>query len=304
MKALEIKKLEKTYKGWKKVLKNVDLYIEDGDFFSLLWVNWAWKTTIIWILTDLVVKDSWQISVYWKDLEKEKHAAKQMIWVVPQEFNLDFFQKVIDILTTQAWYYGIPLPEAEKRADELLEALWLSDKKHAKAMQLSGGMKRRVMIARALMHKPKLLILDEPTAWVDINLRKSTWEYLQKLNKEGTTILLTTHYLDEVEELCNRIAVMREWEVIANCEKEELFEMIKNLSYEIETTSNFSTLPENLAKFNAKKTWENKIHIELSKEDSLDEVISELNKENIKIKTINKKTNEIEELFIKLTQNA
>lgn len=303
MRALDIKNLEKSYKDWKRVLKNIDLHIEDGDFFSLLWVNWAWKTTLIWIITDLVIKNSGTVSVYGKDFDKEKEEAKKMIWVVPQEFNLDFFQKVIDVLTTQAGYYGIPHKEAVKRADELLLALGLEDKREAKVMQLSGWMKRRVMIARALMHKPKLLILDEPTAGVDINLRKSTWEYMKKLNKEGTTILLTTHYLEEVEELSNRIAVIRDWEVVANCEKEELFSMIKELSYEVETLNEVSNIPKDLQKFDAKVLDKNKIHVSLSHEDTLDDIFSALSKENIKIKNIVKTTNEIEELFTKLTKH-
>lgn len=302
MKALEINNLEKSYNKWKKVLKNINLNIEKWDFFSLLWINGAWKTTIIWILTDLVSKNSGEIKIFWIDFDKEKEKAKSMIWVVPQEFNLDIFQTVFSTLVLQAGFYGIPKKQAEERAIYLLETLDLIDKKDVKIIALSGWMKRRVMIARALMSDPKLLILDEPTAWIDINLRKSTWEYLKKINKEWTTILLTTHYLEEVEELCNRIAVITKGEIIASGTKEELFSTIKDFTYEIETSSKIEDI-KNLNKFSAEIISENIVRVKILENDTLDEVLNVLKEKNLKIKSVEKKTNEIEELFIKLTKN-
>ena len=211
-----------------EALKNINFSIKSWDFFSLLWVNWAWKTTIIWILTDLVNKTSGKVEIFWIDIDKDFSSAKKLIWVVPQEFNLDIFAKVIDVLTTQAWYYWMSKKESSIKAIELLKELWLYDKKDASVRELSGWMKRRLMIARALVHSPKLLILDEPTAWIDINLRKSTYEFLQKLNKNWLTILLTTHYLEEVEKLCNTLAVIKNWEIIINTSKKEFFEKINH----------------------------------------------------------------------------
>lgn len=221
--ALKIKNLVKTY-GDVKALKNINLEIQDWDFFALLWINGAGKTTIIGIITDLVNKTSGTVEVFGTNIDTDFAKAKSMIWVVPQEFNMDVFGKVIDVIVNQAGYYGISKEAASKNAEKYLKILGLWEKREARIMELSGGMKRRVMIARALAHDPKLLILDEPTAGVDINLRKSTYEFLLDLNKSGTTILLTTHYLEEVEKLCNSLAVIDKWEIIINSSKEEFLD--------------------------------------------------------------------------------
>jgi len=222
-KALKIKNLVKTY--WDtKALKNINLEVKDGDFFALLWINGAGKTTIIWIITDLVNKTSGTVKVFGTDIDSDFAKAKSMVGVVPQEFNMDVFARAIDVVTIQAGYYGIPQKKALENAEKYLRILGLWEKRNSRVMQLSGGMKRRLMIARALVHEPKLLILDEPTAGVDINLRKSTYKFLLDLNKSGTTILLTTHYLEEVEKLCNSLAVIDKWEIIINSSKEKFLD--------------------------------------------------------------------------------
>lgn len=217
--ALKINNLIKQY-GDTQALKNINLEIQDWDFFALLWINGAGKTTIIGIITDLVNKTSGNVEIFGTNIDDDFAKAKSMVGVVPQEFNMDIFTKAIDVVTIQAWYYGIAKDIALKNAEKYLKVLGLWEKRNARVIELSGWMKRRLMIARALVHEPKLLILDEPTAWVDINLRKSTYEFLLDLNKSWTTILLTTHYLEEVEKLCNSLAVIDKGEIIINSSKE------------------------------------------------------------------------------------
>ena len=195
VKALSIQHLTKTYRNGSEALKGINLDVEQGDFFALLGPNGAGKSTTIGIVTSLITKSSGQVSIFGIDLDKDPNPAKSFIGLVPQEFTFNGFQKVKHILDTQAGYYGMPAQEAEPRADELLHQLGLWDKRDSTARSLSGGMKRRLMIARALVHKPQLLILDEPTAGVDIELRRSMWTFLEKINAQGTTIILTTHYL-------------------------------------------------------------------------------------------------------------
>ena len=299
MYAIKTTNLTKKYKDF-EALKNINFSIKSWDFFSLLWVNWAWKTTIIWILTDLVNKTSGKVEIFWIDIDKDFSSAKKLIWVVPQEFNLDIFAKVIDVLTTQAWYYWMTKKESSIKAIELLKELWLYDKKDASVRELSGWMKRRLMIARALIHSPKLLILDEPTAWIDINLRKSTYEFLQKLNKNWLTILLTTHYLEEVEKLCNSLAVIKNWEIIINTSKKEFFEKIKNSKFEIELDKNYNSLE--FLKDYIYEIKDELLIIEISKKKNLNEIFELLNKNNIWYKNIKNITNELEALFESLTK--
>lgn len=296
--AIKTTDLVKKYKEH-LALKNINFEIKQWDFFALLWVNGAGKTTIIWILTDLVTKTSGKVEVFWVDIDDDFAKAKKMIWVVPQEFNLDIFARVIDVLISSAWYYGIEKKDALPKAIELLEKLWLSDKQNAKVWQLSGWMKRRVMIARALMHSPKLLILDEPTAWIDINLRKSTYEFLIELNKKGMTILLTTHYLEEVEKLCNSLAVIKKWEIIINSSKKEFFAKMENYKFEIELKNKINSLEE--LKNYEHSFQEKSLIIFIPKEKSLNEVFHILNKNNIEYVNVKNITNELEELFETLT---
>ncbi len=299
MYAIKTTNLTKKYKDF-EALKNINFSIKSWDFFSLLWVNWAWKTTIIWILTDLVNKTSGKVEIFWIDIDKDFSSAKKLIWVVPQEFNLDIFAKVIDVLTTQAWYYWMSKKDSSIKAIELLKELWLYDKKDDRVRELSGWMKRRLMIARALVHSPKLLILDEPTAWIDINLRKSTYEFLQKLNKNWLTILLTTHYLEEVEKLCNSLAVIKNWEIIINTSKKEFFEKIKNSKFEIELDKNYNSLE--FLKDYIYEIKDELLIIEISKKKNLNEIFELLNKNNIWYKNIKNITNELEALFESLTK--
>jgi ABC-2 type transport system ATP-binding protein len=220
--AISIKGLRKTYSTGTQALKGVDLNIEDGDFFALLGPNGAGKTTIISIITSLTRKTSGEVQVFGTSIDADPDKAKTYIGLVPQEFNFNIFEKVIDIVTTQAGYYGIPRKEALERADEILKELGLWDKRNTMAQQLSGGMKRRLMIARALIHKPRLLILDEPTAGVDIEMRLGMWNFLRRMNEEGTTIILTTHYLEEAEQLCRNVAIINKGEVRLNEPMEKL----------------------------------------------------------------------------------
>lgn len=300
MLAIKTEKLEKKYNDF-QALKKIDFEVKSWDFFALLWVNWAWKTTIIGIITDLVKKTSWKVEIFWVDIDKDFSKAKSYIWVVPQEFNLDFFSKVIDVLIIQWWYFWMTHSEAKKRWLELLHELWLKDKANSTVMQLSWWMKRRLMIARALIHSPKLLILDEPTAWIDINLRKSTYEFLQKLNKSWTTILLTTHYLEEVEKLCNSLAVIKNWEIIVNSSKKEFFAKMENSQFEVEFEEDITIIPEELKKFNA-EIFEWKLIVQINKKDSLNWLFDLLSKNNLKIKNIRNITNELEKLFETLTK--
>jgi ABC-2 type transport system ATP-binding protein len=214
--AVSINSLRKTYAGGTEALKGITLNIKEGDFFALLGPNGAGKTTIIGILSGLVIKSGGEVEVYGKSIDTDPSGVKRHIGLVPQEFNFNIFEKVIDIVVTQAGYYGVPRAEALKRSEEILKDLGLWEKRNEVSQKLSGGMKRRLMIARALVHQPKLLILDEPTAGVDVEMRHSMWEFLRKRNKEGVTIILTTHYLEEAEQLCRTVAMINRGEIVLN----------------------------------------------------------------------------------------
>lgn len=223
--ALSIRELKKIYRGGTVALSGVSLDIPQGDFFALLGPNGAGKTTIIGITTGLVNKTSGTIEVFGHDVDKEPEVAKTFIGLVGQELNFNPFEKPIDIVVNQGGYYGIPRAEALPRAEQLLRDLGLGDKMHATGMQLSGGMKRRLMIARALIHKPKFLILDEPTAGVDVELRRGMWDYLRKLTSEGLTVLLTTHYLEEAEQLASHVAIINKGSIVLNAPMKEVLAM-------------------------------------------------------------------------------
>ena len=223
--ALVIKDLKKKYANGAEALKGVSLIVPAGDFYALLGPNGAGKTTIIGISTGLVRKTEGSVSVFGHDIDKEPELAKAQIGLVGQELNFNPFEKPIDIIVNQGGYYGIPRSEAIPRAKQLLQDLGLGDKMNGKSMELSGGMKRRLMIARALIHKPRFLILDEPTAGVDVELRRGMWEYLRKLTSEGLTILLTTHYLEEAEQLAKHVAIIAKGEIVANGTMDEILAM-------------------------------------------------------------------------------
>ncbi|QQG38384.1 MAG: ABC transporter ATP-binding protein [Candidatus Kaiserbacteria bacterium] len=225
MHALSIKDLKKTYRSGTVALKGVSLDIPQGDFFALLGPNGAGKTTIIGIATGLVNKTSGTVEVFGHSIDKEPEVAKTFIGLVGQEINFNPFEKLIDIVVNQGGYYGLPRSEALPRARQLLTDLGLGEKMEQNGMQLSGGMKRRLMIARALIHKPRFLVLDEPTAGVDVELRRGMWDYLRKLTGEGVTILLTTHYLEEAEQLAKRVAIINKGEIVANGTMQEVLAM-------------------------------------------------------------------------------
>lgn len=292
--ALEITQLYKTYKTGTSALNNVNLQIQQGDFFGLLGANGAGKTTLIGIITGLVNRTSGNIKVHGIDTEKSPNQAKKLIGVVPQEFNFGMFEKVQDIIINQAGFYGIPRAEALPQTEKLLKALELYDKRHQPARTLSGGMKRRLMIARALVHQPKFLILDEPTAGVDVELRKGMWEYLKALNENGTTILLTTHYLEEAEELCNNIAIIKTGEIIKADSKHNLLESLEEESYYISTKN----LAQEFQHKRLKKLDNTTLELTVYKNETLNQFLQELTEQSVEIVGIRPKGNRLEQLFL------
>ena len=300
MSALVIENLCKTYRNGVKALKGVDLTVQEGDFFALLGPNGAGKSTTIGIVTSLVRKTSGKVSVFSHDLDRDIDIAKSLIGVVPQEFNFSIFEKVYDIVINQAGYYGIPRHIAKRRAEHYLKQLDLWDKRNQMARTLSGGMKRRLMIARALVHEPKLLILDEPTAGVDIEIRRSMWDFFTELNKQGTTIILTTHYLEEAENLCRNIAIINNGSIIRNASmKSFLREMDKE--YFLLDLAEKTSVPQS-SDFDITMiddmTWE----VALPKAKSMNDLFAFFSAHNINIASLRNKSNRLEELFLDLTK--
>lgn len=303
MKAIKIENLSKNY-GKNKVLKNINLEIQQWDFFWLLGHNWAWKTTMIWIITDLVKKNTGKVEIFGTDIDLDFPLAKSYIWVVPQEFNFDIFMKVEDIVLSNAWFYWVDFKEAKKRLDPLLEKLNLLDKKSSTSRMLSWGMKRRLMIARALIHQPKLLILDEPTAGVDVELRKSMWDFLIELNKQWTTILLTTHYLEEAEQLCNKIAIINKWEIIENTDKKTLLAKLKTQDIVIDLSQDLHEIPDWLKDLTPILIEPNRLQLNYDIEKySINEIVWLLDKLWLKVTNLSNSSNRLEQLFIKMTKD-
>ncbi len=301
MSAVTIQNLSKTYKTGHRALKNVSFTIEQGDFFALLGPNGAGKTTIIGILTGLVNKSEGKATVFGFDLDTQLDQVKQCIGVVPQEFNFSIFEKVFDIVVAQAGYYGIPRKLAEERTEEVLKALELWDKKNVVARALSGGMKRRLMIARALIHKPKLLILDEPTAGVDVELRHGMWDYLQKLNEQGTTILLTTHYLEEVEQLCRNVAVIKQGELIKLDSVKNVLGSLEKLTFQISITPTSQKI--DLPGYAVRVVDETSLEVDLTAKQSVSALIRALDHINVEVKDLRAKGNRLENFFLDLVKN-
>ncbi|MGE6246388.1 ABC transporter ATP-binding protein [Psychrobacter proteolyticus] len=299
--ALSIKNLSKTYDNGFSALKGVDLTVPQGGFFALLGPNGAGKSTMIGIISSLFKPTTGSVHIFGTDLLENPSIAKQYLGVVPQEFNFNMFEKVEDILITQAGYFGIPAKEAKPRAKRLLTALGLWDKRDSKSRELSGGMKRRLMIARALIHKPKLLILDEPTAGVDIELRRSMWEFMQQINiEENTTIILTTHYLEEAEQLCKRIAILDHGEIRINTEMKEL---LAQLSVETFVFDLDTPLVEQLALTGVtgvSQPDEQTLEVTLTEGESLNSVFDQLSDKGISVASMRNKANRLEELFMRL----
>ncbi|GAB4223087.1 MAG: ABC transporter ATP-binding protein [Gammaproteobacteria bacterium] len=302
MAALTITNLTKTYANGVTALKGINLTVQEGDFFALLGPNGAGKSTTIGILTSLVNKTSGDIKVYGYDLATQIQLAKTQIGLVPQEFNFNIFVKVHDILMTQAGYYGVKPALARERTEFYLKKLDLWEKRNDIARNLSGGMKRRLMIARALVHQPQLLILDEPTAGVDIEIRRSMWEFLREINKQGTTIVLTTHYLEEAENLCNNIAIIDHGEIIENTSMRQLLKKLNRETFVFYLEKSLNFKPE-LTNFPCYLIDENTLEVEVHKDQSLNQLFTELNENHIEALSMRNKTNRLEELFLKLINN-
>lgn len=301
--ALEIKDLHKIYANGFVALKGIDLTVKKGDFFALLGANGAGKSTTIGLISSLLTKTSGTIAINGYDLDKNSEKAKISLGIVPQEINLNIFETCEHALTYQAGYYGIPLKEALIRSSYLLKQLGLWDKRYTVIRHLSGGMKRRLMIARALMHNPTLLILDEPTAGVDIEIRRSMWEFLKKTNDNGTTIILTTHYLEEAEQMCKNIAIIDKGVLIKNSSMKDLLHSLRYQTIIFNTIDPISILPE-LSPFKGIKIDTNTIELRVDNQYSLNDVFIMFNKNGIKIQSMRNKTNRLEELFMDLITSS
>ena len=302
--ALKITQLTKTYPNGFAALKGIDLTVPQGGFFALLGPNGAGKSTTIGIISSLFKPSSGSVEIFGVDLLKQPAKAKQFLGVVPQEFNFMQFEKIEDILIAQAGYFGIPPKQSRPRAEKLLKALGLWEKRDDKARMLSGGMKRRLMIARALMHHPKLLILDEPTAGVDIELRRSMWDFMQQINtQEGTTIILTTHYLEEAEQLCKNIAILDQGEIRINTDMKSLLTSLDVESFVFDLAQPY---PTPVALTNVVKTKQPDpltLEVTLKKGNSLNDVFAQLTAQNIQVASMRNKTNRLEELFLRIVEN-
>lgn len=294
-----IKNLRKTYKNGVQALKGVELSVNEGDFFALLGPNGAGKSTVIGIIASLINKTSGQVEVFGHDLDYNHSAVRMHIGLVPQEFNFNIFEPVGEILINQAGYYGINRSEATKRAEVHLKQLNLWDKRFDMAKELSGGMKRRLMIARALMHQPKLLILDEPTAGVDINIRHSMWEYLKKVNAEGTTIILTTHYLEEAESLCNNIAIIDNGLTIEQTKMRTLLNRLKGETFILYLAKEIDHVPD-CADYTIRKIDDTTLEADIRDQQNITALFEKLRSCDIEVVSMKNKTNRLEQLFISM----
>ncbi|MGR5304215.1 ABC transporter ATP-binding protein [Vibrio mediterranei] len=299
--ALEIEQLKKTYAGGFEALKGVSLQVEQGDFYALLGPNGAGKSTTIGIITSLVNKTSGKVSVFGHDIDKELELAKQQLGLVPQEFNFNQFETVEQIVLQQAGYYGVAKDVAKQRAQKYLSQLDLWEKRSERARNLSGGMKRRLMIARALMHEPKLLILDEPTAGVDIELRRSMWDFLKEINRQGITIILTTHYLEEAELLCRNIGIIQRGELIENTSMKALLNKLDVETFILDIDASVG-IPE-LQGVKSQNVVNGSLEIEIEKTQGLNHIFTQLSEAGIKVLSMRNKANRLEELFVSIVRN-
>lgn len=303
MHALVLRQLFKIYRNGVQALKGIDLTVEEGDFFALLGPNGAGKTTAIGIVTSLVNKTSGGVEVFGHDIDVELEVAKSCIGLVPQEINFNMFETVFTIVVNQAGFYGIARPLAKQRAEQYLKQLQLWDKRNSIARSLSGGMKRRLMIARALMHEPRLLILDEPTAGVDIENRRSMWEFLRDINARGTTIILTTHYLEEAENLCRNIAIIDGGRIIERDSMTNVLRKLQTESFVFNLRNSCNSVPQ-LAGFSALLSDDHTLEIEVSKHQSLNDIFAQLSSQGIEVASMRNKVNRLEELFIRLVDHG
>ena len=302
MLALSTRALTKVYKNGVQALRGVDLDVEQGDFFALLGPNGAGKTTLIGIITSLVNKSGGTASVFEHDIDRDLERAKSCIGVVPQELNFNQFESPLTIVINQAGFYGIARPEARRRAEQYLKQLQLWDKRNGAARGLSGGMKRRLMIARALMHEPQLLILDEPTAGVDIEVRRSMWEFLRDINARGTTIILTTHYLEEAEYLCRNIAIIDHGNIV---ERDHMANLLLTLHTEtfVFNTRNAVHAAPIVDGFTLRRIDDHTLEADISKEQNLNELFARLSVLGIEVLSMRNKVNRLEEIFMRLVEN-
>jgi ABC-2 type transport system ATP-binding protein len=301
--ALSIESLAKVYDNGFEALKGISLEVQQGDFFALLGPNGAGKSTTIGIICSLVNKTGGRVSVFDVDIDQDFAAAKKCIGIVPQEFNFNQFEKVLDIIVNQAGYYGLPPQLARERAHKYLQELGLWEKRDETARMLSGGMKRRLMIARALVHEPRLLILDEPTAGVDIEMRRSMWDFLKKINAAGTTIILTTHYLEEAEALCRHIAIINHGRIV---EASSIKALLRRLHREVFILDCVQELPPRveIADFVVRRTDAHSLEVEVEKGQHINQVFTELDKLGVNISSMRNRANRLEEMFVNLVEGA
>lgn len=301
--ALSIQQLSKVYENGFEALKGISLEVEQGDFFAMLGPNGAGKSTTIGIISSLVNKTGGKVEIFGKDIDKDFSAAKKELGVVPQEFNFPNFEAVFDILVNQAGYYGLPRSVATERAETYLKKLDLWDKRFEASRHLSGGMKRRLMIARALIHQPRLLILDEPTAGVDIEMRRSMWEFLKELNEQGTTIILTTHYLEEAESLCRNIAIIDHGEIARHSSMKTLLSQLHKEVLILDVEKSLQRAPI-LDGFPCTLIDEHTLEVEIAKQQSVNALFSALSAAGVEVSSMRNKSNRLEELFVSLVKSS
>jgi ABC-2 type transport system ATP-binding protein len=302
MTALEINNLTKIYPNKLIALNSINLNVNQGDFFALLGPNGAGKSTAIGIICDLTKKTSGSVKIFGHCIDENNDAAKSCIGIVPQEINFSQFETCLEIVVNQGGFYGIKRSHATKRAEKYLRKLNLWEKRNERSRNLSGGMKRRLMIARALVHEPKMLILDEPTAGVDVELRRSMWDFLIDINQQGVTIVLTTHYLEEAESLCKNIAIINHGKIVENTSMKELLSKLNKETFIFDLNNPIKELP-NLDDYNLKLIDTTTIEVEVDRERNINKLFEILTKKNINITSMRNKTSRLEELFLKLLNN-
>ncbi len=301
MKALSIKHLTKTYANGNQALKGIDLSVEEGDFYALLGPNGAGKTTAIGIIASLVNKSGGKVEIFGHDIDRDLEAAKACLGIVPQEVNLNLWETAGNIVRNQAGYYGLGGKPAAERVEKYLRALRLWDRRDDVARSLSGGMKRRLMIARALVHEPRLLILDEPTAGVDIEIRRSMWEFLREINAAGTTIILTTHYLEEAESLCRHIAIIDEGRIIEDARMSEVLRRLHREVFVLSLKDEIAEAPQ-LPGFETRLRQEGELEVEKGADTDINDLFAELDKRGIRVASLRNKANRLEEMFMHLVE--
>ena len=299
--ALEISDLQKTYDSGVVALKGINLAVKEGDFFALLGPNGAGKSSTIGIIASLVTKTAGTVKIFDIDTDKNFPEAKRLLGVVSQEINFNNFEKVVDIVTTQAGFYGIPIKEAKRKTETTLKRLGLWEKRNEQARTLSGGFKRRLMIAKALIHEPKLLILDEPTAGVDIELRREMWEFLKEINANGTTIILTTHYLEEAEQLCKNIAIIDHGELVENTSMKDLLSRLDVQGFVLDINQSLDVAPS-ISNFEINLQDATTLNVAIKRDQSINDLFDQLTEQGIEVSSMRNKSNRLEEMFIEMVK--